>query len=543
MAEPQRTPFANISRAVEPESAFEKAVWTLASILFDDQRSESYGIPTSEKDKYEARIRKDRLAAFWQGLCEEQAKNVAAEASGDEERAFAFLSVNKVVEACEVLVKGKNYRLATLVAQIGGDDVLHQQMATQITAWRDLNVLSEMSEPIRGLYSLLAGETCQCEGKKAQHIEDKATSFHLSSRFNLDWKRAFGLRLYYAIKTSDPLEAAVKLFADDLTNRGEQAGPGDDILYLLLQIYAASKEWLPFPALAHILLPQTPTPTALTTRLSFQLYHALTIRFPPSSSSSASDTVAAADTLASLFAVQLDNVGEWLLAMFSLMHITDAQQREEGIKALLALHARDITTDNPDEDEIWKTLVTEFTIPEAWIWQAKALQAKAVDGDRVQETMFLLRAKRWGEAHEVLRRVVGPECVISEEWDRLGEVLEAFKAGKSQIRDWDAGGQVFEDFVRLMGVGGGGGGGVEGKERYEILGSLGEVVPGFVRGVEEERRTQGDGDGMEGSDGQEGFRQMVALKEIWGRVRREALLLREKVRVFFFSFCSFPFSF
>ena len=519
MAQSQLIPFDDMFRTVQPDSTHEKSIWTLASILFDDQNCEAYGVPKSQDQKYDARIRKDRLILFWRSICEEEALVAANDGLCDEERAIAFLSANKVVEACESLAQGRNYRLATLVAQIGGNQTLHDEIATQICAWRDLNVLSEMSEPIRGLYSLLAGNTCICEGKQSQHIEDKARTFPLSERFKLDWKRAFGLRLYYSIKTEEPIEAAVSAFAQDLEN-DEPAKPGDDMLYSLLQVYAGSKNQLPLPSLGHILLPPKSSLSPLTPRISFQLYQALTLRFP-----SAADP-ATADTLAKMFAVQLDAAGEWLLAMFSLLHVTASLEREQAIKALLAHHANDIDVD-PPVGEAWKTLIQEFKIPEAWIWQAKAIHARLVAHDRMRETNYLVKAGQQSQAHDVFKGVVGPECVIGEEWAQLQGLLEAFLPVKDKINGWGLGGQIYSDYLTLVMDK------VEGNEQLALLNRMLDALPTMMHNLQAEKqksqRTQAD------VDEKAIFKETVALQEISRVVAKEVLALREKVDFLSFS--------
>ncbi|KAG8531068.1 uncharacterized protein KY384_004425 [Bacidia gigantensis] len=507
MATTRQAPFNDFYQAAQPVSAYERSVWGLAAILFDDQDSTTYGIPKSEQGKYDARIRKDRLAAFWQQICEEEAETNARELQSAEERAIAFLSANKVGKACETLLQSKNYRLATLIAQIGNNGTMHTEIASQISTWRDLNVLSEISEPIRALYSLLAAQTCTCEGKKAQHIEDRANTFSISERFNLDWKRAFGLRLYYAIETNDPIEVAVAAFAEDIKN-DEPKKPGDDLLYALLQVYAASKKWLPFPSLAHILLPQTQEPSALTARLSFQLYCALTGRFPDSADSTV------ADTISTQFAVQLDAAGEWLWALFALIHISDPTNREQRIKALLAHHAGDLVADPPHDDR-WKDIIDIYKVPETWLYQAKALRARAVDHDRLREAGYLVKAEQWVDAHEVLKRVVGPDCVIAEEWDKLQGLLTAFRTSKEKIRGWELGGQVYADYWGIVTEATGG------REKGKVLKGLMECLPALLRDVEKGRES-------EGKNEKELFREMVALEEMKRVTEREVAVMEEQ---------------
>lgn len=514
MAQLQQTPFADIASLVQPDSEHEKSVWQLASILFDDQDPEAYGVPAAHKYQYDHRIRKDRLITFWEQLCDSSAKQAVSAAKDAEERAVAHLSAHRVVDACDALVKGKDFRLATLVAQIGGDEIMRDDMEAQIDAWRDLNVLSEMTHPVRTLYSLLAGNTCICEGKKGPS-EDRAETFTISLRFNLDWKRAFGLRLFYAILSEEPIEAAVVKFANDIqTDEPKKPVPWfiedgtempwhdptspqrEDMLWGLLKLYATSKSALPTPSIAETFTPHNTTGNPIDARLSFQLYHALILRFP----SAPASAPVQADALTWTFATQLEAAGEWLWALFALLHLSQRQQRDRAIHAHIVQHAADIKTD-PD-GEYFQTLTETFKIPESWIWDAKALYARTVLQDHMKEVKYLVKAGDWEEAHQVLKREVGPMAVIEEDWEMLGEVLEAFRPGKEGINQWGLGGEVYEDYLTLVTKD------IDEVEKEEILNRLLGALPMMAKGV---------------------FRQMVAVQEISAAVGREFLGMKEKV--------------
>lgn len=514
MAKFQQTQFKSIASLVEPPSQYEQCIWELASILFDDQNPEAYGVPTAHKATYDHRIRKDRLIHFWKQQCQESAIRAVGAAPNAEERAIAHLSANNVVEACDALMQGKDFRLATLVAQIGGDQIMRDDVTAQIAKWRELNVLSEITEPIRALYSLIAGDTCVCEGKKGP-TEDRARTFVISERFNLDWKRAFGLRLFYAIMAEDTIEAAVVQFEHDLQSdegrkpvpwfveqesgapwNDPKAAQREDLMWGLLKIYAASKSALPTSSLAGILAPENVTGNPIDARLSFQLYHAITARFPAISDPSK------ADYLAHTFAAQLDSAGEWYWALFSLLHLSSNHQRHFAIQSLLVRHAEAISSDT--KSDLFKTLTEVCKIPFAWIWEAKALYARTVVQDHVQEVDFLVKAHDWKEAHEVFRREVGPSAVVEQDWDTLQGVLDSFKYCKEQIGDWGLGGQVYDDYLSLMK-------GVGGDEKEDLLLRLLGALPMMMRGGKRE------------------LKETVAVQEISGLVGQEVLAMKEKV--------------
>ncbi|KAL6717420.1 hypothetical protein ACLMJK_005335 [Lecanora helva] len=517
MAKSKQKPFKDMATLVQSGSVYERYVWELASILFDHQNMEGYNIPNDKKAIYEHRVRKDRLIALWEGLCQDSAKAAVSTAGTAEERAIAHLSAHKVVEACDALVQGKDFRLAILVAQLGPDETMRADMEAQIAAWRDLNVLSEMTEPIRAIYSLLSGNTCVCEGKKGPP-EDRARTFVISENFNLDWKRAFGLRLFYAILPEEPIEAAVVKFASDLqADEGKKPTPWfieegsselpwqdpnpsqrEDILWGLLELYAASKSAIPTPSIAETFAPQNTTGNPLDTRLSFQLYHALTCCFPSVPASAPFQ----ADALAWDFATQLDSAGEWLWAMFALLHLSSPQQRQMAIQSLLAHHTADIST-SPANDA-FKTLTQEFKIPAPWIYEAKALYARTLEKNHVQEVHYLLQAGDWDEAHAVLKKEVGPTAVIEEDWNTLRTVLYAFKPRKDGMQEWGLGGQVYEDYLDLIA------GNQDAGEKKESLGRLLGALPMMAKGA-----------GI-------GFRERVAVQEISAVVGREVMGLREE---------------
>ena len=517
MAQLQQTPFKNIASLVQPPSQYEQSVWELASILFDDQNSEAYGVPEAHKAAYEHRIRKDRLIHFWKRQCQETAMKAVSAAPNAEERAIAHLSANNIVEACDALVQGKDFRLATLVAQIGGDQIMRDDMTAQIAKWRELNVLSEITEPLRALYSLLAGDTCVCEGKKGPS-EDRAKTFVISERFDLDWKRAFGLRLFYSILAEDPIEAAVVNFEHDLRsdegrkpvpwfvekNTGAswddtKAAQREDILWGLLKIFAASRSALPTNSLAGILAPENITGNPIDARLSFQLYHAITARFPALSDSSK------ADYLAQTFAVQLDSAGEWYWSLFSLLHLSSYRQRHSAIQSLLVQHAEAISSDT--NSELFQTLTEVCKIPVAWIWEAKALYARSVLQDHLQEVEFLVKAQDWKEAHEVFQKEVGPSAVVEQDWDKLQDVLDNFQDCKDQVAEWGMGGQVYEDYLSLMK-------GVKADEKEELLLRLLGALPNMTR------------------DGKRELKETVAVQEISALVGKEVLAMKQKVSRF-----------
>ena len=428
------------------------------------------------------RARKDRLIQMWKRLCQPSAVKDVSSAPNAEEKAVAQLSAYNIVEACDELVQGKDFRLAILLAQIGSGQVMCEEMALQVKEWRRLHVLSEVTDPIRALYELLSGNTCFCEGVKGP-LEDNAKSFVISERFSLDWRRAFGLRLWYAISAEDPLEVAVNKYAQDLEGHetkkpipmfqesqmanlwdDKNRSQREDVLWGILKLYAAAQNNSTLPSIADIVMPHNTSGNPLGCRLSFQLYHALSLRFPPTDPSNG-------DQLARDFAAQLDSSGQWQDAMFVLLHLSDHRERQQILQSTLASHAQEIMdADHPT----FQILTNEFQIPTSWIWEAKALYARCTTQDRVHEVHFLLLAGNWAEAHHRMCTTVAPRAIIEEDLATLRQLLDAFRDGKRHVSVWMQGGQVFEDLEKLANGG-------SGRERTAILRRLAKALPRMLQ--------------------------------------------------------------
>lgn len=441
---------------VNPASAHEKLVWQLASVLFDH-----VNVP-KELEQYPGaidRLRKDNLSAFWQKLVEQTASQQVSMARTAEEKAIAALSGHRVADACGHLVGGKNFHLATLVAQIGGKESIRADMREQLEEWQKSRMLSEFSQPIRTIYELLAGNVCVCDGSKGAPIEDRIDSFSISKRFGLDWRQAFGLRLWYGTIAREELDNAVHKFAQDLAQDLEPARPHawyveqriptlwededladrEDLLWGLLRLYAFQDS-----DLEAIIRPENSQLSPLDTRLSWQLSRALTAT---GGINYAIDSDDKADQATLSFASQLNNEGSWLEAVFVLLHLSSPTARAKSVQNHLAQHAGRIGS---EESETFATLVQDFKIPAPWIWEAKALYMRSVRKDPQAEVQCLIRAGSYDEAHRTFATDVAPRSIVEADYDTLRALLEGFRGRENAIPEWRRGGEIYQDFLQLL---------------------------------------------------------------------------------------------
>ncbi|PWY87626.1 hypothetical protein BO70DRAFT_198647 [Aspergillus heteromorphus CBS 117.55] len=453
--------FAQASSLVQ--SDHERLLWQLANILFNDDVEDdiSAGVPPQLRPKYLHRIKKDRLSRLWEGIARERHAQAAGIATSAEERAVHLLCSHRVEEACKVLVASHNYHLATLVAQIGRDPTTRADMTKQIEMWRQSNVYSEMSEPVRALYELLAGNALRSDGKSTGALEDRISTFTLSERFGLDWFQAFGLRLWYGITEDEPIEAAVSQFVDDLSKGDEPAfpspvhgsAPEESPLWVLLKVYATTADKttnipaLEFPA---ALLPESVSGDKLSNRLSFQLCQLLATAIGQPDNFRI-DT-AQLDQLVWDYAFELCCSGALGRTLFVLLHLSRASDRERAVKETLARFAPELPDPFTSEGQpnlMWQYLTQDLQLPESWVWVSKALYARDT-GDAAREVDYLVRAKNWNDAHATFCRIVGPTAVIEGDYATLELLVTGFgDEPDRKVRGWASGGGIYDDFLRL----------------------------------------------------------------------------------------------
>ncbi|KAF4978595.1 hypothetical protein FZEAL_5044 [Fusarium zealandicum] len=433
----------------DPASMQEKYVWDLASILFD-------GIEHTKQP--ESRVRRARLSQFWTDLVDQASSTTIGLAGSSEEKAVACLAGHRITEACKHLLDGKNFRLATLVPLIGTSDVAKKDMREQLKAWHDSKMLSEFSESIRTVYELLSGNACVCEGMKGVPVEDRLDSFVISKKFGLDWKQSFGLRLWYSIAQDDDLAAAVQGFKDDIDQEREylplpwyidqgikplwddvDSDRRQDLLWGLLQLYANDAS-----CLEAILRPENSQLSPLNMRLTWQLGLALVSTGKVSFGQSGTEK---ADAASIAYASQLTSAGEWLEAVFVLLHLSESVARKMAIQEHLARHAGLI---GDETSPAFGILTEKFQIPTPWIWEALALYMRSVKKDAYAEVQCLLRAGSFIEAHRVLVNEVAPLAIVERDYANLSALISQFEGRHQVISDWSVGGEIYNFFLTLI---------------------------------------------------------------------------------------------
>ncbi|KAF5330033.1 hypothetical protein D9611_010458 [Ephemerocybe angulata] len=137
---------------------------------------------------------------------------------------FTSLTGHQVEEACTLAMDTGYLKLATLVSQAGGDDVFKSDIRAQLEIWKDeklaptsggggLGVGSNglISRGVWKVYRLLSGPDDQSDDSLlASWVEEVCAG--------LDWKRVFGLCLWYGLGVDAAVVDVLRLY-EGLTRR------------------------------------------------------------------------------------------------------------------------------------------------------------------------------------------------------------------------------------------------------------------------------------------------------------------------------------
>ena len=429
----------------------------LAHLLFDDYLDEyAYGLSDAQRKQFAHLIRLDRLTDFLSRFTVFDASS--SEAVGVdaldrmEHLAVVDLSKHNIAGAVQRLQENKDNHLSLLISQIDqADETFQEDISTQIKDWGEQNIISEMSDAVRALYSILSGSTSIVKGKATGPVEDRASTFAISEHFDLSWHQAFGLTLWYGKAKNGTLEDSIIEFEAKLACGEEIAAPvghngKEDILWVLLKLYASRKGQMERPLLPQSITESSLSETSMDSYHAFTLHHALVAKLGKTGQV-AVDTDAA-DKLAADHAFELSSsISDGkekqaiLGALFVLLHIEDSEIRMASAKDLLNRFAAYL----PDKTA---AVTDKLKLPAAWIWEAKAQYARS-GHDSQTELQCLIEAKLYEAAHECLCRRVAPTLVIDEDWAGLETALSLFPK-RAATKDWPSGGAVYALFVQAM---------------------------------------------------------------------------------------------
>lgn len=201
--------FGDYCKMFESEDrSMEASLWRLGAALFDH-------IDIQLKDDVSWDIRKTveglryktSLSDWLEKTVEPAVKrDLALQDHGTAaRRAFAMLTGHQVEQATETAMNAGDLNLAALISQAGGDDVFKGFLVMQLNQWKDGEMDAFMDPAYWNVVALLAG---------LHQTPDRSTGSRQPPDRNLfaslDWKRVFGLHLWYGTSLEDTHETALQ---------------------------------------------------------------------------------------------------------------------------------------------------------------------------------------------------------------------------------------------------------------------------------------------------------------------------------------------
>lgn len=340
------------------DRSFETNLFRLGQALFD--RLES-GLPAGLNEDIRTKIaimrRRRALSEWLQSAVASSVENDSRENGAENWAAtiFTLLTGNQLEKACSEAINAGNVKLATLLSQIPGDEEFRQDLQAQLALWREQQVDAHIDDNVRKVYALLAGVVDVVEGSKGSDPE-RASDLALAA--GLDWKRAFGLHLWFGERMDTPIANAFQSYcnaSEDSNTKTPKPTPWyregnatdesqflwrlpsesstPDALFSLIQLFSQ-----PQCTLSDNLAPLSFSASPVDYRLPWHLYiilsRCLRVRdfadrgepVADANDSSADEPQVeghspTADLLANSYAIQLEKLGLIQEAVFVLLHI------------------------------------------------------------------------------------------------------------------------------------------------------------------------------------------------------------------------------
>ncbi|KAF9066758.1 nuclear protein 96-domain-containing protein [Rhodocollybia butyracea] len=372
--------------------------------------------------------------------------------------AFTYLSGNQLERACEAAMDGGFPTLATLISQAGGDDHYRADLREQMDIWIDQKVDTLISRDLRKIYALLAGD------------------FSSDVVQGLDWKRIFGLYLWFA----EPLHAPIAQVFNSFTEINSDGS--EDLLFSLLRLHSdqtcslsqilqirTSTGQLDYtlPWHLYIVLSRCMRVRDFPDRGDARVHHNNTDLDQPEPEPEFEGHSPTADLLTSSYALQLEHLGMIQEAVFVLLHLEASTGRRKAIQDLIIRSA-------PALDE-WniRGLVGSLKIPLKWVKEAQAIYAlnaftlpspsfsfisdPSSSSPHPAYTAYelFLAAGNLDRAHDIAVLSLAPDAVLRNDYELLKELFSPFipfsgDPDRGRVEGWYVRGKTFLDYANIM---------------------------------------------------------------------------------------------
>ncbi|KAG9092490.1 hypothetical protein FS749_015685 [Ceratobasidium sp. UAMH 11750] len=468
--------FHHIADLFGPDDrSHESSVWRLGSALFDEINLRLADDVAFDIKQQVAAMRRRAALAKWLQLT--VAPSVEFDlrelnSSTAANRAFLMLTGNQVSRATEASMEANEVHLATLISQAGGDTEFRSDIESQLAKWKEQKVDAHIDVWIRKIYALLAGIIDTVEGSKSRDPAERCGDIAVAQ--GLDWKRAYGLHLWFGGLFNSPLVDSVNSYEAACSNPALATAPphpwyierptsvdsavltwtvaGEsapkDALFEVIKL--AMDDTIP---LDNVLYPRAFGPSPVDYRISWHVYLLLAHVLRKRDVSDRSITVDGedgeayatyshkADSITSNYASQLENLGLWWYSVFVLLHLQESEGRSIAIKSLLTRHVAEL---DPEKEEF---LVNQLCVPQEWIEEAKAILLQ-YSHQSYQAFECFIAAGQVKPAYDIAMRDLAPEAAIRNDFGLLTELFT--DKGFDKLDDWTFRGKLYLQYADCM---------------------------------------------------------------------------------------------
>ncbi|CAO3569486.1 unnamed protein product [Mortierella alpina] len=439
-------------------SGEEVIAWILGQSLFDKQPAPDNISEMSKEaqESYEAIGRRVRcsnwLSHVTKSLMDADLHRIEKDGGPNAagEAMFTLLASNKRQKACVAAVESGNVRLATLISQSGRGSMPLAGVEAQLALYQSEG--SVIPPYYLKAFALLSGAldaSVSAKGEPLRYVTD-----------GLDWRRAFGLYLWYNNKPGANLQEAIEQYVlaahkgtaakpyPWYVTRGSKQEPEHyDFLYQLLTLFVA-----PAKGLETVLHPLGMTPASLDYRQSWFFYMVLCQSLRFSGFRSATGHAKICED----FMFQLECLGLWEWAVFVALHLKTASSREAAVRQLLerhvdipapstTLHSAGLDLERwAEESEKGSFVVKTLKVPDAWLWQARATRAKYA-GNLWLEVFSLLKCGEHQKGHQLISTRLAPDCILHGDLQTLEGLLNM--VDQSKVTEWGQGGGLYQKYL------------------------------------------------------------------------------------------------
>lgn len=368
------------------------------------------------------------------------------------DRLLNLMMCHKVNEACDLALENADFNLSLLMAQSSGGPPIRQLIQHQLAGWHEVEADAFIDDRRLRIMMLIAGVSAMNKNSKRDDLNSQSEQTLINIFDQLNWLKSLALQVWYisspVASVTDSVLAYGKIFnqeefkvAPPLPPYVSQLDQRDfkyyDIRFHLLKLFSQRSH--PLELLLH---PSTYTSDLMDYRLSFLLLQSLdTLGYHHISDS-------CRFKIYSSFADQLESNGMWEWSLWVMLHIIEQNHREAAIQQLLYRHIRiDGETAVNDYKQKERFIVDELMIPEKWLSYAKAIRAGAMGNHHI-EIKYLLKAKQWSKAHDVMMQHIAPDLIINDQIDFLTSLLKQFEETRD-IQNWKTQGEVLMNFIEL----------------------------------------------------------------------------------------------